>query len=84
MTTFFIQGEPGPLRSDRSRRKGHFLLSKPCSLKRRLRARRPCFKAYRAGTCTQPVHFESVYVYVYSVEPNDDAFSSPPTLRLCR
>jgi hypothetical protein len=42
----------------------------------------PLFEAYRARTCTQPVHFESVYVYVYNAEPSDDAFSSSPTLRL--
>jgi hypothetical protein len=44
----------------------------------------PLFIASRAGSCTQPVHFQSVYVYVYNVEPGDGAFSSPPTLRLCR
>jgi hypothetical protein len=42
------------------------------------------FEAYRAGTCTRPVRFESVYVYVYKVEPSDKAFSSPHTLPLCR
>jgi hypothetical protein len=42
------------------------------------------FEVYHAGTCTHPVHFESVYFYVYNVEPSDDAFSSHPTLCLCR
>jgi hypothetical protein len=42
------------------------------------------FEAYRAGTCTQPVHFESVYVYVYNVEPSDNVVSLPSTLRLCK
>jgi hypothetical protein len=41
------------------------------------------FEAYRARTCIQPVHFESVYFFVYNVEPSDEAFSSPPTLHLC-
>jgi hypothetical protein len=44
----------------------------------------PLFEAYRAGTCTRSVHFESVYDYVYNVEPTNDAFSLPTTLRLCR
>jgi hypothetical protein len=41
----------------------------------------PLFEAYCAGMHIQP---EFVYGYVYNFEPSDDAFSSPPTLRLCR
>jgi hypothetical protein len=63
-----IQGEPGPvrqnLRSDKSRREVYLLSSTPYLPTRRL-------GAYRARTCIQPVHFESVYVYVYYVAPTD-------------
>jgi hypothetical protein len=82
-----IQSEWGPmrqtLRSDRSHRDVYFLSSNPYFPTRCL-AITPLFAAYRTGTCTQSAHFESVYLYVYNVEPSDDAFSSPPTLRLCR
>jgi hypothetical protein len=47
---------------------------------------RPCLKCIVQVRIIQPVHFESVYVYVYvyNVEPSDDVVSLPPTLRLCR
>jgi hypothetical protein len=68
-----IQGEQGPLRqtlrSERSRREDHILSSDAS-----IRSYAPLFAACRTGTCTQPVHFKSVYVY--NVEPSDDAVSS--------
>jgi hypothetical protein len=83
-----IQSEPGPLwqtrRSDRSCREYHFFVKQPMSSNTSFMSCAPLFEAYSAGTCTRPVHFESVYVDVYNVEPSDDAFSSPLTLRLYR
>jgi hypothetical protein len=57
-------------------------VEQPVSSDKSFRNYASLFEAYLAGTCTQQVHFASLYVYVYSVEPSDDAFSSPPTLRL--
>jgi hypothetical protein len=82
-----IHGEPGSLRqtlkSDRSHREDHFLSSNLYLPMHHLGVMHP-FAAYHSGTCTQPVDFESVHVYVYNVEPSDDVFSLPPTLCLCR
>jgi hypothetical protein len=63
---------------------GSLFVKRPVSTDASFRSYAPLFEACRAGTCTQSVHFESVYVYVYNVEPSDDSFLSPPTLRLCR
>jgi hypothetical protein len=63
---------------------GSFFVTQPMFSDASFRSYAPLFEAYRAGACTQPVHFESVYVYVYKVEPSDDSSFSPPALRLCR